>query len=80
MRRSKSADFYSSCAMSNLAKAGIFASAAFVSCVLGVLSDMRQLRRKEEGNFLLPLALFSNAFVCASVGILLFGDYLLTPQ
>ncbi|MGA8597142.1 MAG: hypothetical protein WB676_20705 [Bryobacteraceae bacterium] len=80
MHRSKSADFYSSCAMSNLAKAGIFASAAFLSCVFGVVSDMRQLRRKEEANFLLPLALFSNAFVCAGVGILLFGDYLLTPQ
>jgi hypothetical protein len=67
--------------MSNLAKAGVFAVAAFVSCVLGVLSDMRQLRRKEEeANFLLPLALFSNAFVCAGVGILLFGDYLLAPQ
>jgi hypothetical protein len=66
--------------MSNLAKAGVFAIAAFVSCVLGVMADMQQVRKNEQANFLLPLALFSNAFVCAGVGILLFGDYLLAPQ
>ena len=68
--------------MSNLVKAGLFAVCAFLCCVLGIMADIRQIRRQKEkeGSFAIPLMLFSSSFVCAGVGILLFGEYLLTPQ
>lgn len=66
--------------MSNLAKAGLFAVCAFLCCVLGIMADIRQIRRQKDGKFAIPLMLFSSSFVCAGVGILLFGEYLLTPQ
>jgi hypothetical protein len=42
--------------------------------------DIRQIRSQKGGNFAVPLALFSSGFICAGVGVLLFGEYLLTPQ
>jgi hypothetical protein len=67
--------------MNNLAKAGLFAIFALVSCVVGVLIDIRQIRRQGEGSsFAIPMVFFSSTFICAGVGMLLFAEYLLTPQ
>lgn len=66
--------------MSNLAKAVMFAAFAFLWLVCGVMTDIRQMKHHEGKKFAFPLVLFSSGFVCAGVGILLLGEYLLTPQ
>jgi hypothetical protein len=63
--------------MTDLGKAGLFAILAFICCVLGILWDIQQIKRQEEAKFAIPIALFASSFICAGVGILLFGDYLL---
>jgi hypothetical protein len=63
--------------MTDLGKAGLFAIFAFICCVLGILWDIHQIKRQENAKFAIPIALFASSFICAGVGILLFGDYLL---
>jgi hypothetical protein len=63
--------------MTDLGKAGLFAIFAFICCVLGILWDIRQMKHQENAKFAIPIALFASSFICAGVGILLFGDYLL---
>lgn len=66
--------------MTDLGKAGLFAIFAFVCCVLGILWDIRQMKRQEDAKFAVPIALFASSFICAGVGILLFSDYLLASM
>jgi hypothetical protein len=62
--------------MTNLGKAGIFAIFAFICLVSGIVTDIRRLQREEGRKIFVPLMLFSSGFVCAGVGVMLFGEYL----